>query len=156
MIRESISAGITVIGLLVVGLATLAIWLHEHYAQGAIEDIVPILVALVFFFGSLVIALMLLHFSATQFMDENAVQIVGSEHKLFMVLYGVTGHMVVVGLLVLLCFFGFCFRLEQLRPEQDSRGPVSTSTRLDHGKNNDSTSQRSDSAKKSSTHLEEK
>ncbi|HTY11535.1 MAG TPA: hypothetical protein VMF88_10725 [Bacteroidota bacterium] len=124
MIRESISTGITVVGIFILGLATLVIWLREHYGQGVSTEIVPVFVAIFFFSGALIVALYLLYYSATEFEDENKMIAKNKKNHLFMIWYGLAAHLVLVGVFVLFSYFGFIFRIDKLHFVQlEQTGP---------------------------------
>ena len=144
MIRESISTWITVVGIFIADLATLAIWLREHYAKGALQDIVPVVGAMFFLSCSIIVALYLLYYSASEFENEDQLRVKHNPDHVFMVLYGVAANMVLVGVFVLFAYFGFAFSLDNIHPEQSDHCAINNVKGADHTITSSSTSQQSD------------
>ena len=121
MIRESISYGITVIGIFIVGLASLVIWLKENYSDGPTNAAIPIVCSIVFFSFALFIGMSLLYASATQFESSEKFTASYGTHSSFIIWFGIAANLVLVGILVLIVYFAFAFDFSKLRLGSDDR-----------------------------------
>jgi amino acid transporter len=113
-IRESISTGITVIGIFVIALASLVIWLHQSYGTGQLEEITPLIVVIIYFSIALVIGLYLIFYSSTHLSSDDTFKASFRKNHLFIIAYGYSGVLILIGLIILFFYFAFSFDIDKI------------------------------------------